>query len=345
MIKKILALTLSIMLISGIAMASQTSYYFDGKVSQGITHFLKAPYTGTVSKIYADTNMAIAKGEKVMELEPQTCYSPVDGVVGASLAKPGDNLSIIKEVYKASIFIDTVDQSIAKCSHNYASQGYEYSIAHLGETVYLQGKGDRTQTGVGEIISRDEKNYIVRIREGNIRYGERVFVYRDPNFDGKKRLGIGKTSRTNPVAVNAEGVMIDLLVKPGDTVKSGDPLFTYTSSSYNGEGSTIVMPDDGIITKIEKKLSEKVDIESVLASYIVNDEKFIIAKVSEVEANSFKVGHKLYANAQSANIDDIECEIIAISAIPDDKGMYDMHLKAKGIENLRIGTTLSFYEK
>lgn len=345
MSRKILSIVLSLILVTGVALASETVYYFDGKVSEGMTHFLKAPYTGTVSKIYTETNMAIAKGEKLMELEPQTCYSPVDGIVGASLAKPGDNLSTIKEVRKASLFIDTLDQGIATCTHYYASQGYEYSIAHLGETVYLQARKDRTQTGVGEIISRDEKNYVVSIREGNIRYGERVFVYRDPNFDAKKRIGSGKTSRINPVAVNAEGVMIDLLVKPGDTVKSGDPLFTYTTSSYNGEDSTITMPSDGIITKLEKKLSEKAEIESVLANYIVNEEKFIIAKVSEIEANSFKIGHKLYASAQSAGVKDIECEIFAISAIPDDKGMYDMHLKGKGIEKLRIGTTLNFYEK
>lgn len=345
MIKKISSLLICAILLYSIAFAAETTYYFDGKISEGNTHYLTTPYTGTISKIYASTNMAISKGDKILELEPQTFYSPVEGTVGAALAKPGDNLATIKELFKGSLFIDSIDQEIVTCSHFYAAKGYDNSIEKLGETVYMQGKKDRTQKGVGEIVSREDKKFIVRIKESNIRYGERVLVYRDPKFAEKSRIGSGIPSRKNPVAINAEGTMIDLFVKPGDKVKSGDPLFTYTSSSYNGEGSTITMPANGIITKIEKKIGEKADIESVLASYIVNDEKFIVAKVTEIEANSFKIGHKLMANALSANVSDIECEITAISAMPDDKGMYEMHLKAKGIEDLRIGTTLNFYEK
>lgn len=344
MIKKLIALSLGLCLLLSLAQASEpASYFFEGKVSAGQERPLKAPMSGSISNLFSKSSLAVKKGEPILEISPEVAASPINGVVGSIIAKVGDNLDSMKEIYKASMYVDREFQGIAKCTHVHAAKPYEYKVAVLGEKVYLQNRTDITQVGEGEVIARDEKSFTVKMTSGAIRYGSKIYVYRSPGFEHSKRLGGGKLTRENPFPVNAEGVMVELLVKSGDKVKAGDPLFRYTKKvSMDSDGPILKMPADGIITKLDKKLSDKVEADEVVGTYILNDEKFITAKVSELEANSLKIGDKLKGYAISVEQKEIICTVLGIAAIPDDKGLYEVRLTADEVADLRIGTTLNF---
>ncbi len=344
MIKKLIALSLSLCLLASFALADEPmKYYFEGKVSAGMERPLKAPMSGSISNIYSKSSLAVKAGEPILEVSPEICASPIDGVVGSIIAKVGDNLDSMKEIYKASMFIDREFQGIAKCTHVHAAKPYEYKVAVLGEKVYLQNRVDTTQIGEGEVIARDDKSFTVKMTSGAIQFDSKIYVYRSPGMEANKRLGGGRLVREGAVAVNAEGVMVELLVKPGDKVKAGDPLFRYTKRiALDSKGPVLTMPADGIITKLDKKLSDKVEAEDVIGTYILNNEKFITAKVSEIEANSLKIGDKLKGVALSMDSKELICTVVSIAAIPDDKELYEIQLSADDVAELRIGTTLSF---
>lgn len=342
--RRIFALVLCLCLLASHALATAPmQYFFEGKVSAGQERPLKAPLSGSISNLYSKANLALKEGAPILEVSPEIATSPINGTVGSIIAKVGDNLDSMKEIYKASMYIDREFQGIAKCTHVHAAKPYEFQVAVLGEKVWLQNRTDLTQVGEGEVIARDEKSFTVKMTAGAIRFGSKIYVYRSPGMEANKRLGGGKLTRENAVPVNAEGVMVELLVSSGDKVKAGDPLFRYTKKvSQDSDGSVLKMPADGIITKLDKKLSDKVEADEVIGTYILNNEKFITAKVSELETNSLQVGDRLMGVAISVEQKEFECTVVNIAAIPDDKGLYEVQLSAKGIEELRIGTTLSF---
>lgn len=342
--KKISILLLCLCVFCTCAMAEQTSmqYYFTGQVSAGQEHPLKAPISGSISSLFTKQNLAVSQGSDVLEITPELASSPIDGVVGSIIAKVGDDMNSLKEIYKASMYLDRENQGIAVCTHIHAAKPYEYKVAVLGEKVYLQNRSDITQVGEGEVIARDDKGFTVKMTKGEIQYGSRIYVYRDEKMQAHTRLGGGRLKRENPVPVNADGFMMQLLVKSGDHVKAGDPLFVYTKRfALNYEGPILKMPADGIITKLDKKLSDKVEADEVVGTYILNNEKFVTAKVTELEANTLKLGNVLLGTALGTT-KPIECTVSNIAAIPDDKGTYEVQLTTEGIANLRIGTTLSF---
>ncbi|NMD38827.1 MAG: hypothetical protein GYA87_09145 [Christensenellaceae bacterium] len=345
MIKKILALLIALMLVMPVALMEDYEWMFEGKVRAGKEISLQVPFSGSIKNIFVKENELIKKDTPIFEVEGDICYSPVDGTIGVILAKTGDNLDIIKELLKASIYIDAKDNGTIKCTYLHSSRPYEYRVAQLGETVYIQNRSDVTQTGKGIIVARDKDGYTVKITEGDMRYDSRVFIFRSSTFDAKMRLGSGTIARTDPVAVNAEGTLIKMLCKRGDKVKAGDPLFIYTKSSYDGQDPIVKMPQDGVITKFDKKVNDTAEVNSGIANYIASEEMYVSANLNELEISRIKVGDILTANIESLKIENVECIIDSIAFIPDDKGLYEVKLMSDKIRELRVGTTLLFTVK
>lgn len=346
MIKKIFSLALALVLISSIAFANEYPTMFVGKVSAGQEHALSAPFSASIASVETKTNMVVKKGDVLFKLEPSIMTSPVDGIIGSILAKPGDDLATIKELYKSAININTKVQSTLVCTHIHAAKAYEYKVAKLGEHVYIRNRKDYTQMGEGVVVARDSKGFTVEITKGDgeLRFDSRVYIFRSPDFDAKTRLGGGTIRRRDPVLVNGEGVLIELLVKPGQTVKAGDPLFYYTKSSWDGASSQVLMPKDGIITKIEKKLGDAVEIDATLATYIVDEDKYITTKLNELEVSKIKVGDMVEGIVATSN-ETIKAKVTNIGAIPDDKDLYEVILSSDDIKPLRVGTTINFTVK
>ncbi len=345
MIKRIIAVLAVFMLIVPAALASDYQWMFDGKVKAGKEISLQVPFSGSIKSILVKENELIKKDTPIFEVEGDICYAPVDGTVGVILAKPGDNLATTKELLKASIYINTNDNGTIKCTYLHSSRPYEFRVAQLGEKVYIRNRSDETQVGEGVVVARDKDGYTVKITEGDMRFDSKVFIFRSSTYDAKMRLGSGTIARTDPVAVNAEGTLIKMLCSRGDKVKAGDPLFIFTKSSYDGEDPIVKMPQDGVITKFDKKVNDTAEVGTGIANYIASDDMYVSANLNELEISRIKVGDKLTANIESLNLKDIECTVDSIAFIPDDKGLYEVKLLSNKIKELRVGTTLTFTVK
>ena len=75
-------------------------------------------------------------------------------------------------------------------------------------------------TGLDE---KDDSKFTVEVTGGEFYMGETVDIYRSGDYANASRIGRGTVGRTQTVAVNAEGSVLKMHVKAGDTVERGEP--------------------------------------------------------------------------------------------------------------------------
>ncbi len=273
--KKLLALLLFLCLAAGTALADTT---LTGTVVSAGTVTVLAPADGTLASVDVQAGDRIAQGADIASLTITTIYAEQAGTVRVYGAE-GASLAQINKEYGAVLYIvpDSVYTLTASTSNAYDTEANKRIEPR--ELVYLRATASSSRTGIGTVTGVSGSNYIVSVISGYFNSGESVYIYRDSAYAASSRIGRGNITYTGAVGYTGTGEavsistsssssrnnsssssaadtadaetpqsLVSLLVKDGQEVDPGTPLFTVSTASAYAQHMT--SPVNGVVTEV-----------------------------------------------------------------------------------------------
>ena len=249
--KRILGVALVCCLVLGAASASALTA--SGTVTPGKTVTVSAPIGGTVETVNVEKGMTVAAGDVLAVMKTSKVYAPEDGTVTGVFAAPGDDAAEVTTAYGAVMYLEGNVKYTVSGSTSKAYSAVDTTFVHVGEKVYLVCRSNTERKGAGLITAIDGSNYTVQVTEGDFIVGDSVYIFRDEAHTASQKLGQGSVSRVSPAAVTAEGAVVRVAVKDGDTVKKGDLLMETLDGTWAGyvmTGTDIKAEEAGVVAEV-----------------------------------------------------------------------------------------------
>ena len=257
-----------------------------------------APYGGTVYSVAVRAGDSVEIGDAIASIGTTKVYAMTEGTISGVFASEGDAAADIKERYGALCYIEPINRYTLDASTEKAYNSSENRYLHIGETVYLSCTKDGTHQGRGVITAidkEDEDKYTVEVTGGEFYMGETVAIYRDAAYTNESRIGRGTVERTPPVAVNAEGSVLRLHVKAGDSVERGELLLETVSGTLDGlyaPETKVVSDIKGVIASVDADNGAAVEKGAKIATIYPEDAMQVSMVISESDLADVKVGGK-----------------------------------------------------
>ena len=271
---------------------------FAGEVTAGQTQVIVAPYGGIVQGVAVRVGDSVKIGDTIASISTTKVYAMTEGTISGVFASEGDAAADIKERYGALCYIEPINRYTLSASTEKAYNSSENRYLHIGETVFLSCTKDGTHQGRGVITAidkEDEDKYTVEVTGGEFYMGETVAIYRDAAYTNESRIGRGTVERTPPVAVNAEGSVLRLHVKAGDSVERGELLLETVSGTLDGlyaPETKVVSDRKGVIASVDADNGASVEKGAKIATIYPEDAMQVSMVISESDLMDVKVGGK-----------------------------------------------------
>jgi len=227
----------ALLLALALPLAAQAETVFAGEVTAGTTQVIAAPYGGLVEDVRVRVGDSVKIGDPIATVETSKTYASTDGTVSGVFAREGDSADGVKTQYGALVYIEPINRYTLECSTEKGYNSSENRYIHIGESVFLKCTKDGSHQGRGVVTGLDEKEdnkFTVEVTGGEFYMGETVDIYRSEDYASASRIGRGTVGRTKTVAVNAEGSVLKMHVKAGDTVERGELLFETVTGTLDG---------------------------------------------------------------------------------------------------------------
>lgn len=269
---------------------------FSGEVTAGQTQVIVAPYGGTVHSVAVRAGDSVEIGDAIASISTTKVYAMTEGTISGVFASEGDAAADIKERYGALCYIEPINRYTLSASTEKAYNSSENRYIHIGETVFLSCTKDGTHQGRGVITAidkEDEDKYTVEVTGGEFYMGETVAIYRDAAYTNESRIGRGTVERTPPVAVNAEGSVLRLHVKAGDSVERGELLLETVSGTLDGlyaPETKVVSDIKGVIASVDADNGASVEKGAKIATIYPEDAMQVSMVISESDLMDVHVG-------------------------------------------------------
>ena len=218
----------ALLLALALPLAAQAETVFAGEVTAETAQVIAAPYGGLVEDVRVRVGDSVKIGDPIATVETRKTYASMDGTVSGVFAREGDSADGVKTQYGALVYIEPINRYTLECSTEKGYNSSENRYIHIGESVFLKCTKDGSHQGRGVVTGLDEKDdnkFTVEVTGGEFYMGETVDIYRSGDYASASRIGRGTVGRTKTVAVNAEGSVLKMHVKAGDTVERGELLF------------------------------------------------------------------------------------------------------------------------
>jgi len=315
----------------------------EGVIEPAKTLSIIAPYSGRVGDFTAKAGDIYAFGDRLFPLSTEKIYADFDGTVTGVFALPGDSAASVESRYGALMYMERSEIYTAACSTNGSHSDNEDKIVHAGETVFVQSTADSKRDGVGVVTSVSGKEYTVDIYLiDDLRLTDQIKIYRESDHDNDSCIGSGKISRIDPVAVTAQGHVLDVHVKNGDTVERGDLLMEIVPDPLDGRkpcSNVVHMLEDGVLLSVNVAAGEQVAKDQTLATYCPAGEIELVCSVDEEDLAQIAVGDKMTVAFEAMGGAQVEAAVARISAAADEKGEFTVTLALEKTEGVRIGMT------
>ena len=271
---------------------------FAGEVTASNTQVIAAPFGGMVEKVSVRVGDSVKIGDPIAVVETTKVYAETDGTVSGVFASEGDSADGIKTRYGGLVYIEPINRFTLACSTEKGYNSSENRYIHIGETVFLKCTKDGSHQGRGVVTGLDEKEdnkFTVEVTGGEFYMGETVDIYRSGDYASASRIGRGTVGRTKTVAVNAEGSVLKMHVKAGDTVERGELLFETVTGTLDGlyaPDKQVVSDAAGVIATVDAGNGTSVEKDAKIATIYPNDAMQIKMVISEADLMDVTVGGK-----------------------------------------------------
>lgn len=336
MMKRILILSLAMLLCLSPAMAQESSLILTATVEAVQTVALKAPASGELAPFTVRAGDAVPAGETLFTIEPVHVYAPIDGTVSAVFAKPGDVASGVTGRYGAILYIDYEERWQLQGNTRTGANRAENRDVRVGQQVWLRSNNEKNfADGIVTAADSASGSITVQVIGGDLVYNHTIKVYRTPDYDYESLIASGSLSTLAPVAVSASGTIIDVAISAGETVNAGDYLFSYVPDEIDPErrgqmdATEAKANADWIITNVNVQPGASVQKGQTLLTAIRTGDYELTAQAEEADVASIAVGDVFTAAFEELNIDPVEAIVTAISplgSVSGDTAAYTVRL-------------------
>ncbi len=236
---------------------AKTTFSAKGTIAKPDTLTLIAPMGGQAGDFTWATGDAVKADELAFAITPTQLYAANDGVVVGLQAKVGDLATAVQAQYGALCYIDREDIWHVNASTVSAYDDPVNRDVNIGDVLRVRnGTGSNAIRGMGTVISRTGRNFVVEMPKEKFEIEKSVNLYfgEGDNYKEKEQVGKGTVVRPAMLPVNGEGVVAQVLVKNGDKVKRGQPLFTLDSPSatYGDKPAKpeVRFPEAGLVNEV-----------------------------------------------------------------------------------------------
>ena len=288
----------ALLLALALPLAAQAETVFAGEVTAETAQVIAAPYGGLVEDVRVRVGDSVKIGDPIATVETSKTYASTDGTVSGVFAREGDSADGVKTQYGALVYIEPINRYTLECSTEKGYNSSENRYIHIGESVFLKCTKDGSHQGRGVVTGLDEKEdnkFTVDVTGGEFYMGETVDIYRSEDYASASRIGRGTVGRTKTVAVNAEGSVLKMHVKAGDTVERGELLFETVAGTLDGlyaPDKQVVSDTAGVIATVDAGNGTSVEKDAKIATIYPNDAMQIKMVISEADLMDVTVGGK-----------------------------------------------------
>lgn len=252
---------------------------------------ITAPFAGTLLPFDLAAGEEVTAGDMLFELDATPVYAPIDGVISAVFADPGDDASGLVSHYGSIAVIEPEYPLYIDADTDDAYDHDDNRYLHVGETLYLKCGSEK---GTGVVVSVSGKKYTVEIRSGNFDLDDTVYCYRESAMPYDSKTGDGKVKRYADAAVTASGRIAAVCVKPGDAVSAGDLLFeTIDAQSARDASPVICAPVSGAVTQLYVSSGAQVYRGALLCELADLTALELSAEIDELDLGRIRVGDAL----------------------------------------------------
>lgn len=289
------------------------SFTFEAKVLSPDEATVALPFDGKIETLHVQTGDLVKKGDKLLTMQVTRVLAKEAGGVEAVFATPGADGKTVEETYHSAVLLCPANPLYVLAAIKGALQNKKNTTYHWGETLYLRSVKSK-HSGIGRVINIKKYTYTVEILSGDLEENDSVVLYRDPEYTEKERVGSGSVHPFELTAINLDGFIIDVFVKPGDILAPGDVVLTYAPS----QELNAYAPEDSIVTKADAAAGTV-----VLAPV---DSLCLIAKLTSFELSMLEARSKitLYNEGNPDKVDD--GQILWISSAADADGKFEIRI-------------------
>lgn len=342
--KKILAIVMAMVLLSGIALAETT---FDGKVVAGDAVSVTAPFGGSVSNFRLRAGSRVSIGDAVATINTTKVYAPADGTIAGVFAQTGDAVDDVKTRWGAVMYIMPSHKYTITADIEKAYNSSETKYVNIGETVYIACTAAGDHTAVGVVTAASGNTYTVETTSGTLMMEETVNIYRTADHAAKSRIGRGTVGRTQEISVGGSGSILKLHVKDGDKVERGQLLFETVTGTLDGLYATsneILSDVAGVIATVNTSAGANVNKGDTLLTVYTMDTLQIEISVNEYDLAAITEGDEVeitfnYDPDQPTRLKGKVSMISHLSTSQDSEASYLAYVDFTPNDKVRIGMT------
>lgn len=325
---------------SGAACAQETALRLDGAIEAGQTLTISAPYSGMTGDYTVRAGDELAAGETLFTISATEIIADCDGVVAALYAQPGDSADYIAGRYGALAYLEQDVVYTGECTISGAASDSENKVVHPGERVYVRSVSSNSRKGTARILSVSGKSYTLEVETSDdLRVDEQIKVYRESDFDSDSCIGSGKLNRADPVAVSAEGYVLGVHVKEGDTVSRGDLLMTVVPDRIRKTGGdgAVCMPEDGVLLSVSARSGTQIEKDAPMATYCPAGSMQLVCSVDENDLSGLRPGMRATVTLDALPEETIPATLVRIARAANEKGEFDVTFSLEAGDSLRVG--------
>ena len=260
----------------------------NGVVTASSFEDVTAPFSGTLASFDLDPGDAVESGDLLFTMLTTPVTAPEDGTVRYLFAESGESADAAMKTYGAVAALEPLRRQRLECTYSGAANYDDCRHLHIGELLYF--KVDK-EKGTGVVIATRKDAYDVEVLTGEYDADKSLDLFKDDDYAYDNKVGNGKIILREDVPIAASGMIAEMLVSPGDTVKKGDTLFTLMAQDAPfGASPEIKASADGVIASVPASSGQQVWRGQLLARIYRTDSLEIVAEADEMDLGSLKVG-------------------------------------------------------
>lgn len=267
----------------------------NGQVAAAEWTFLTAPCSGILETFRLQTGDRVNAGDVLFSMQMQSVYAPVSGVVGTVFGAPGEYAENVQAVYGSMMTIRPSDSLWVQGTFQGGYNRAENRDIHAGMTLYLQTANTPKKEAEARVLQCDATGFLLEMLKGDsLELEDTVWVYRLASHGNEARVGTGKIIRQPDAVIPGAGYIAEVLVKAGDAVEKGTPLFRVLAGDADpGMDPAIHAPADGVVTMVAVQPGQQVWKGQMLARVDDTASLEVIAQVDEIDIRKVRVGMEL----------------------------------------------------
>ncbi len=355
-IASLLALTMLLCLFSA-AMAEEAAEAISGKgrITAPERISLLAPMGGQLQDFSWKAGDRAEAGAVALTILPMQICAANSGIITGLNARVGDQADTVQGQYGALCYVERQGIWHVRASTASAYNKPKNRDIRIGDVLRVRkGSGDDEKVGEGTVISVDGKSFVLEMEQGDFELEDDVSLYlgTGTTYKSSELAGKGKVARPQALAVMGNGIVASILVKEGDTVERGQPLFLMDSSAarYQSQAGSpqAIFPQAALIENILVGPGQTVMQGQALMTLIPEGTLEATLEIDELDIAMVHVGQSVRLTVDAYPDAGREGKVVEICPIGNtqlDTTKYNVRVSVDNTEGLMLGMHVTGYLK